>query len=121
MDRKALVREYKSRPLEMGVYRIKNNVNGKVLIGSSKNLTGILNRFRSELKLGCCRNEVLQNEWNQSGPDAFEFEVVEVLAPMDDPAYDPEEDLKFLETYWLEKVMPYDDRGYNRKPGRRRL
>ena len=115
MNRKALVREYKNTPREMGIYRIKNIVNGKVLIGSSKNLVGILNRFRSELKLGGCRNESLQTEWNQLGSDAFEFEVLEVLEPIDDPAYDPEEDLKFLEIYWIEKLMPYGDRGYNKK------
>lgn len=118
MDRKALVREYKNTPREMGVYQIKNMVNGKVLIGSSRNLAGILNRFRSELKLGGCRNEYLQNEWDQFGPDAFEFEVLEVLEPMDDPAYEPEEDLKFLKTHWIEKRMPYGDRGYNRKSRR---
>ena len=118
MNRKELVREYKNTPREMGVYRIKNIVNGKVLIGSSKNLAGILNRFRSELKLGGCRNESLQNEWNQLGSDAFEFEVLEVLEPIDDPTYNPEEDLKFLEIYWIEKLMPYGDSGYNKKSRR---
>ena len=36
MDRKAIIREYKSTPRPMGVYQIKNRINGKVLIGSSK-------------------------------------------------------------------------------------
>lgn len=100
----------------MGVYQIKNTVNGKVLIGSSRNLPGILNRFRSELKLGSCRNSALQNEWEQFGSGAFEFEELEVLEPLDDPAYDPSEDLKILEELWTEKVTPYSDKGYNQKP-----
>jgi len=115
MDRKAIIREYKSTPRPMGVYQIKNRVNGKVLIGSSKNLPGILNRFRSELKLGSCRNIALQKEWKQFGSDAFEFKELEVLKPLDDPADDPSEDLKILEELWTEKLSPYDDKGYNNK------
>ena len=100
----------------MGVYQIKNRINGKVLIGSSKNLPGILNRFRSELKLGSCRNIALQEEWKQFGFDAFEFKELEVLKPLDNPAYDPSEDLIILEELWTEKLNPYDDKGYNKKP-----
>jgi hypothetical protein len=116
MDRKALIREYKNTPHPMGVYQIKNKANGKILIGSSKNLPGILNRFRSELKLGSCRNKALQDEWEQFGSDAFEFMELEVLKPLDDPAYDPFEDLKILEELWAEKLTPYGDKGYNKKP-----
>jgi len=116
MDRKAMVKEYKSTPRPMGVYQIKNTVNGKVLIGSSKNLPGILNRFRSELKLGSCRNIALQDEWKRFGSGAFEFRELEVLKPLDDPAYDPFEELKILEELWAEKLTPYGDKGYNRKP-----
>jgi len=111
-----MVKEYKSTPRPMGVYQIKNTVNGKVLIGSSKNLPGILNRFRSELKLGSCRNIALQDEWKRFGSGAFEFQELEVLKPPDDPAYDPFEDLKILEELWAEKLTPYGDKGYNQKP-----
>ena len=100
----------------MGIYQIKNTVNGKVLIGSSKNLPGILNRFRSELKLGSCRNMALQEEWKQFGSEAFEFKELEVLKPPDDPAYDSAEDLKILEELWAEKLTPYGDKGYNQEP-----
>ena len=52
MDKKARIKEYKGIPRPMGVYQIKNTVNGKVLIGSSNNLAAILNRYRAELKMG---------------------------------------------------------------------
>jgi len=116
MDRKALIREYKNTPREMGVYQIKNLANGKVLIGSSRNLPGIMNRFRFDLNLGSCQNRVLQDDWTQYGSDAFEFTVVEILEPPDDPAYNPAEDLEILETLWCEKLIPYGDRGYNKDP-----
>ena len=48
MDKKAKIREYKDRDIPMGVYQIKNKVNGKILIGSSSNLRAILNRFKAE-------------------------------------------------------------------------
>ena len=116
MDRKAKIREFKDTPRPMGVFQIKNKVNGKVLIGSSKNLPAILNRYRSELKLGSCRNIVLQEEWKQFGPEAFEFEELEMLKPLDDPSYNPAEDLCFLEELWTEKLKPYGNQGYNKLP-----
>jgi len=81
----------------MGIYQIKNKVNGKVLIGSSVNLPAILNRCKAELKMGSHRNIVLQQEWKQFGSENFEFNELENLEPADDPAYDPAEDLHVLE------------------------
>ena len=114
MDKKAKIRKYKNTPRPMGVFQIKNKQNGKVLIGSSNNLPAILNRFRSELKMGSCRNIVLQEEWREFGPEAFEFEELEILKPLDDPNYNPSEDLRFLEELWVEKLKPYGEKGYNK-------
>ena len=116
MNKKEKIREYKNTPRPMGVYQIKNQVNGKVLIGSSLNLPGILNRFKTELKMGSCRNNDLQKEWNQFGPEVFEFKEIEILEPKDDPAYDPTEDLHVLEELWTEKLSPFGDKGYNKPP-----
>ena len=79
MDKKARIKEYKDTPRPMGVYQIKNKKNNKILIGSSSNLPAILNRYRAELKMGSCRNMVLQKEWKQFGPEAFEFTEIEIL------------------------------------------
>ncbi len=114
MDRKAKIREYKETQRPMGVYRITNKENGKVFIGSSKDLTAILNRHRSELKIGSHRNKVMQEEWRQYGPEAFEFEQLELLEPLDDSFRDPSDDLLVLEEMWLEKLSPFGDRGYNK-------
>ena len=83
MDKKARIKEYKGIPRPMGVYQIKNTVNGKVLIGSSNNLAAILNRYRAELKMGSCRDPVLQQEWKQFGPEAFEYNELEILVPLE--------------------------------------
>src|SRR5438270_259824 len=104
MDRKSVSREYKETPRPMGVYRVRNKVNGKTLIGSSVNLPAILNRHRSELRMGGHRNRALQNDWNQFGADAFEFEELDHLQPSEQAGYDPANDLKELERLWLERL-----------------
>jgi hypothetical protein len=116
MDKKTLTREYKENARPMGVFQIRNTVNGKVLIGTSVNLPAILNRHKAELALGGHRNRALQQDWNEFGPEAFELTVLDTLPVSDKPAYNPAGDLKALEEMWLEQLMPFGERGYNVKP-----
>ena len=117
MDRKAIINKYKNTPRPRGVFQIRNKVNGKMLIGSSVDLPAILNRFKAELKTGSCRNKVLQKEWDQFGPEAFEFLEFELLEPAhDNPACNPADDIRILEELWLEKLSPFGDKGYNKPP-----
>ena len=118
MDRKTLLREYKESPRPMGVYQIRNAANGKVLVGASVNLPAILNRHRAELRAGGHRNRELQKDWAEFGAEAFEFEVLDTLAPPDGPDYDPAGDLRALKELWLDKLSPYGERGYNPGPKR---
>ena len=118
MDRKARLREYKETPRPMGVYRVRNTTNGKSLVGSSINLPAMLNRHRAQLQMGSHRNRALQQDWNELGPDVFEFEVLDLLKPSEEAGYDPSDDLRVLEQLWLEKLLPYGERGYNAEPKR---
>ncbi|HJQ32214.1 MAG TPA: GIY-YIG nuclease family protein [Pyrinomonadaceae bacterium] len=118
MDKRALTREYKENRRPMGVYQIRNTVNGKVLVGVSVDLPASLNRHRAELRMGGHRNRVLQQEWAEFGPEAFEFEVLDTLAPPERPDYDPKADLRALEELWLDKLTPFGERGYNAPPKR---
>jgi len=118
MDRKARIREYKETPRPMGVYRVRNTVNGKSLIGSSVDLPAMLNRQRAQLTMGAHSNRALQHDWRDLGSEAFEFEILDTLKPRDQPDYDPTDDLRTLEKMWLEKLSPFGDRGYNAPPKR---
>ena len=118
MDKKALTREYKESRRPMGVYQIRNTANGKLLVGVSVDLPSILNRHRGELRLGGHRNRELQKDWMEFGPEAFEFEVIDTLTPPERPDYDPRDDLRTLEELWLDKLSPFEERGYNAKPKR---
>jgi len=116
MDKKALIREYKESQRPMGVYQIRNTVNGELLVEVSVDLPSILNRHRAELRMGGNRNLELQKDWAEFGPEAFEFEVLDTLTPPERPDYDPSDDLRALEELWLDKLSPFGGRGYNAKP-----
>ena len=103
-DRKARIREYKEQVQPAGIYRVRNTATGKSLIGSSVNLPGMLNRQRFQLDHGSHPDQELQKDWNELGPDAFEFEALDLLKPPDEPAYDPTADLRVLKELWLEKL-----------------
>ena len=104
IDRKARIREYKETPQPAGVYRVRNSTQGRSLVGASVNLPGMLNRHRFELKSGSHRDQELQRDWKELGPDAFEFEVLDVLQPKKEADYDPTEDLAVLLEMWTERI-----------------
>lgn len=111
--RKDINREYMERVKPAGVYQVKNTVNGKVLLGSSLNLEGPLNRHRFMLKIGSHTNKELQNDWNELGSENFIFEILEVVNIKDDPNFNLKDELTLLEQIWLEELQPVGERGYN--------
>ena len=115
MDKKAALLEYKLTHRPMGVFQIRNTSDGKVFIDSSTNIPGKINRHRFALNMGSHANKALQADWNKLGETAFEFETIEPVEPRDDANYDYKADLITLEDLWLEKLEPYNERGYNER------
>jgi group I intron endonuclease len=113
--RKELIKEYKQTLPKMGVYMIKNTVNGKMLIGSVTGVEGRLNRYRFQLNNGSHPVSELQKDFKELGEAKFSFEVIDILEPKDEPGYDYTMDLASLENLWLEKLQPYDEKGYNKR------
>jgi hypothetical protein len=113
MDKKTLTREYKETRRPMGVYCIRNTVNGKVLVGKSTDLPSILNRQRVQLRSGSHPNPTLQKELVEYGAEAFEVEVLDTLEVTDQADYDSSADLRILEQMWLDKLSPFGNGGYN--------
>jgi hypothetical protein len=97
----------------MGVFQIRNLVNEKVFVASGLDLPGIMNRHRFQLTRGIHQNSSLQADWNQLGGDNFAFEILDQLEPFEGSEYDYRADLLSLESLWLERLKPFDDRGYN--------
>jgi group I intron endonuclease len=112
-SRQEIKKAYLGRKKPAGVFQVKNTANGKVLLGSSLNLEGSLDRHKFMLTIGLHRNEALQKDWNDYGPDNFVFEILEVVKVPDDPGFNLDDELTLLEMIWLEKLQPCGERGYN--------
>jgi hypothetical protein len=113
--KKELVRAYKETPRPMGVFQIKNNATGKLLLLKALDIPGIINRHQLELRRDMHRNRELQADWNRYGESAFSFDVLATLKSEEFlPEQWPSAVAELLKT-WLEKLQPYGDAGYNVK------
>jgi hypothetical protein len=90
-----------------GVYLIRNTVNGKRYVGSSKNVEQRWRQHRHCLNAGTSTCSRLQAAWRKYGPDAFAFEMVEVV--LDD------ERRGEREQHWLDAFGSFRS-GYNASP-----
>ena len=114
MNRKDKIKEYKRSIQPMGVYQIRNKVNGKIFLGSSKDLKGILNRIKFQLKNNLHRNSDMQNDFNEIGGINFSFEILDYLEPSDNMDGNYTIELQILEDMWMEKIKPFNEKGYNK-------
>lgn len=92
-----------------GVYKITNIENGKVYIGSSKDINKRITAHIRELKKNIHDNTHLQSAWNKYGKEKFEFSILEFVP-----------DINILlerEQFWMDKYQCYKrDFGYNMLP-----
>lgn len=114
--RKELKEEYKQMKFKIGVFQIKNTVNNKVFIDSSMDIVAIWNRQRMELNFGSHPNLSLQKDWNKFGADKFEYEIISEIKQSETEIRDYKKELKAFEASHLEKLLPFNDKGYNRNP-----
>ncbi|TCO74637.1 GIY-YIG nuclease family protein [Marinisporobacter balticus] len=83
-------RRYKEIEMPMGVFIIRNNMNGKAFINVSTDVKSTLNRFRFELKKGSHRVKDTQNDWKEYGEK--------------EEKTDYSEELEIMKMIWLEKL-----------------
>jgi len=113
VNKKELIRQYKQKAPEMGIFQIKNKTNGKIFIGKAKDIKGKINSNRFQLENGMHSNKVLQQDYNTVGKENIDIEILDYLKLTDDPGVDYSEELNILEEMWLEKLEPYGEKGYN--------
>ena len=77
---------------------------GREVIGAGRDLPSALNRQRAQLSLGRHPDKALQADWEAHGAGDFTFEVLDTLAPRDDPGYDPTADLEALGEMWRARL-----------------
>lgn len=115
MNKKELIKQYKQTIQPMGVYQIKNKRNRKLYIGSAKNLAGKLNSHKFQLENNLHINLEMQKDFNEMGAEGFSFDILDRLEPREDLNYDYTEELKMLEEMWIEKLQPFNEKGYNKR------
>lgn len=115
-DRKDLIRAYKETVQPAGIYAVRNTVEGKLLLGASRNLPAGLNSQRAQLRFGGHRNRALQADWNRLGEDAFTIEVFEELKPAEGSREVRQEDLEALLVLVIADQRPWGERGYHAPP-----
>lgn len=111
--KKELKEEYNQIKPKIGVFQLRNLVNGKVFIDSSVNLDKIFNRHRVELNFGNHRNVSLQNDWNEFGEANFVYEILSEIKEEAGKNIDCAKEAKTLAKMFIEEARPLGDKGYN--------
>lgn len=94
-------------PATSGIYKITCIPTGKIYIGSSVNVRDRRTSHFGSLRQNKHANLHLQRAWNKYGESAFTFEVLELVLPIS---------LTAREQYWLNKLKPFNRRGFNILP-----
>jgi hypothetical protein len=63
--------------MEIGIYKIVNQINGNFYVGSSKNIRRRWKEHLQKLKSNNHQNILLQRSWNKYGENNFRFEIIE--------------------------------------------
>jgi group I intron endonuclease len=90
------------------IYLIRNNINMKEYVGSTKTLSERRHRHWYLLRKGKHDNSHLQYSWNRYGEQAFVFLILE---------YCPSDDRIARENWWIDLLgtLNNPDRGYNKQ------
>jgi hypothetical protein len=81
-------------------------------VGGSADAQGALNRHQFELRQGTHRNRLLSQDWSQHGEACFVFEVLDMVEPRDDAAFDLARELKELVALWRQETACQGERDY---------
>lgn len=103
--KRALLAEYKARPLTGGVCAIRNTATGRILLSGAVNADGYRNRFEFSVSSGSCVQPALSDDWAEYGAGSFAFQILEELKKtpeQSDKAF--QKDLETLTEIWREKL-----------------
>jgi len=99
--RKALLRAYKERKVEAGIYAVRCVVTGQAWVGATPDLSTRQNGVWFSLRQGSHREKSLQAAWNAHGPDAFVFAAVEAIDAEGLDRFGRDSRLKDRREHWI--------------------
>ena len=112
-NKKTLKRQYLETKTRAGVYAIRNKITGRALVAGSTNVQGTLNRHHFELRYGKHRNAKLAQDWVEHGETNFLFEVLDMVKPSEDPAFNAAQELEMLVSLWRQEIPCCGELGYD--------
>jgi hypothetical protein len=112
-NKQTLKRQYLETKTRAGVYAIRNQITGRALVAGSTDVHGTLNRHRFELRYGQHRNVRLAQDWVEHGETNFLFEVLDMVKPSDDPAFNAAQELEMLVSLWHQEIPCFGELGYD--------
>lgn len=118
LTKKELIAEYKQTKFRIGVFQVRNTVNGKIFIEGSVNLDKIWNRHRTELNFGSHSNKALQEDWKTFGADSFVYKILDEIKQEEGKNVDYNKEIKQLEQMYMDELQPFEERGYHKKTNR---
>lgn len=102
--RKALLRAYKERKVEAGIYAVRCTVTGEVWVGAAPDLSNRQNGVWFSLRLGSHREPSLQAAWNVHGAEALAFEAIEAVDLEGLDRFGRDSRLKERRGHWIETL-----------------
>jgi hypothetical protein len=112
-NNRTLKRHYLETKNRAGVYVIRNQITGRALVAGSTNVPGTLNRHRFELQHGQHRNARLAQDWVEHGETSFLFEVLDMVKPSEDSAFNAAQELELLVSLWRQEIPCLGELGYD--------
>ena len=102
--RKKLINEYKQRKQTGGIYKITNSLNGRYILGSTRDLRAMQNRFAFSVTTELCIHIKLQEDWQEFKGKTFTFDILELIEKKEAQSQDEFiDDLQTLEEIWRGK------------------
>eukprot|EP00825_Cyclidium_porcatum_P024910 TRINITY_DN27233_c0_g1_i1.p2 TRINITY_DN27233_c0_g1~~TRINITY_DN27233_c0_g1_i1.p2 ORF type:complete len:127 (+),score=20.00 TRINITY_DN27233_c0_g1_i1:146-526(+) len=111
--KKELKNIYKEMKFKMGIFQIRNTVNGKIYVEGSTDLDAIWNRHKFQLKMDSHPNVELQKDWKDFGEGNFSYEILSEIKQDDTKTIDYRKEIMQLEKMFIEKLQPFNNNGYN--------
>jgi hypothetical protein len=79
LEKKDAIRKFKEQKPLLGAYAVRCTLSGRVWVGASRNLDATKNGCWFTLRSGSHIEKSLQQEWNEHGEPAFQYEILETL------------------------------------------
>ena len=99
---------YEGHSLKSGIYKIINNSNNRIYIGSAKRFKERRQSHARHLRSGKHSNKYLQSDFNKCGEDKFEFHILELTEGT-------QEERRVREQFWIDQFHDKQEQCYNHR------